>query len=326
LTPNFRSKKLVLRPLRAATDLASGKPGDDSRGIAAMDQDRFDRWTRALAAGGSRRRVLRAMAGGALGALLDRHGPDQAVAAEAACTRLGRRCEPGDRCCDGGRRKGGECRCLGRKMRCGDRCVSDRACCTDGRPGCPDGRRCRRGRCVAGDAGCTPDCDGKACGPDGCGGTCGPGCAAGETCDSDRRCVACPPEQTGCGFGYGCVDVETDPMHCGTCGRSCRYAERCVGGECVPPPTGSVPRGERCSADEQCDQAGGPTVCGVQHLACYQAEPCDPSGCLTMCVGVGSANEDGATCAEHCECAADAYCHDGRCRLGEWPEASSGNA
>ena len=72
-----------------------------------MDQTKFDDLTRTLADRSDRRRALRLLAGGALGALaglraLD--GPD-AADARVRCRRgkkpCGRRCIPQDKCCPG---------------------------------------------------------------------------------------------------------------------------------------------------------------------------------------------------------------------------------
>lgn len=40
----------------------------------------------------------------------------------------------------------------------------------------------------------------------------------------------CPTPLAEC--GGQCVDVQTDPRHCGECGRACRVGEACTGGTC----------------------------------------------------------------------------------------------
>jgi hypothetical protein len=75
---------------------------------------------------------------------------------------------------------------------------------------------------------CRPDCQRKICGDDGCGGTCG-ACAAGFTC-AGGICVCVSPRSLMCG---GCVDLLTDPHHCGRCDVTCSGGTPvCANGMC----------------------------------------------------------------------------------------------
>ena len=73
-----------------------------------MDGHRFDAWTRTLSAGASRRRLLRGLAAGAVGAVAGALGLRRAGAGvtPANCSAYGRVCTY-TRCC----RDGAECRC-----------------------------------------------------------------------------------------------------------------------------------------------------------------------------------------------------------------------
>ncbi len=95
----------------------------------------------------------------------------------------------------------------------------------------------------AGEALCSPRCEGRTCGPDGCGGTCGPGCNGGSTC-TEGVCIA-PP--VGCTGACACTSIP----------RSCTHN------------SGGIYGDGACAADGQCCQgtwfttpgACGPCAC-----------------------------------------------------------------
>ena len=111
-----------------------------------MDPTRFDEWTKAIGATGSRRSALRLLAGGAA-ALLGRAG----LEAAAACIGTGEPCAESPHCCSGAcsaERRGEPplrrcCLAKGRRCKKGAQCCSG-AC----------NRKTRRCACLA---------DGKAC-------------------------------------------------------------------------------------------------------------------------------------------------------------------
>jgi len=72
-----------------------------------VDNATFDGLTRSLVERTSRRGVTKALAGGALAAVLGRLGLEEA----AACVSTGRRCGNGKKCCDGAACKHRRCRC-----------------------------------------------------------------------------------------------------------------------------------------------------------------------------------------------------------------------
>ncbi|NMB77110.1 MAG: hypothetical protein GYA21_18525 [Myxococcales bacterium] len=160
-----------------------------------------------------------------------------------------------------------------------------------------------------GDAGCTPDCTGRACGFDPrCGTSCG-ACAPGDTCDDQGTCrPGCVPDCTGricgsdgcggscgnCDPGAGQVCVEASGQ-CVVCAPDCRDLE------CGPDPVcgalcGTCEGGFRCSATGQCEEVCRPDcqgracgldpVCGTLECgACPPGEACDAQGrCGPACV------------------------------------------
>lgn len=103
---------------------------------------------------------------------------------------------------------------------------------------CPAGQSCIGGMCSAM---CVPsveicngaddDCDGMIDESDAIGAAL---CLAGAACVAGR-CTptgGCAAGQIAC--GGACVDVQTDPSHCGACGVRCAAGARCVAGSCVP--------------------------------------------------------------------------------------------
>ncbi|HEY8428356.1 MAG TPA: hypothetical protein VIL20_08275 [Sandaracinaceae bacterium] len=157
------------------------------------------------------------------------------------CEAQGERCNALDDDCDG-RVDEGPPESIGCAM--GELCTAGACACPSerqcGGPGCTDidndplhcgacGHECASTqRCVAGSC-CTPsaetcngaddDCDGSV---DEGGADCGPGevCTAGAcTCPAAAMC------------GGSCVDLDRNPSHCGSCGRSCGGAF-CIDGDC----------------------------------------------------------------------------------------------
>ena len=64
----------------------------------------------------------------------------------------------------------------------------------------------------------SPPAPAKNCGDDGCGGRCGT-CAAGRVCQNGTCVLECASGQTVC--ADTCVDLESDPSHCGDCATIC---------------------------------------------------------------------------------------------------------
>ena len=144
-----------------------------------MDEARFDRMTRILAHGHSRRSALRLLAAGAIAALGAGLGVE-AAPAQTTCKPPGGKCSRHGQCCSGAcNRRRGRCRgCPSGEHLCGETCIPDDQCCagnaagklcgqtcipiadccTNGAPGCPASppHYCWAGECHMVSKGCRP--------------------------------------------------------------------------------------------------------------------------------------------------------------------------
>ena len=219
-----------------------------------MDGERFDAITRRLAAGASRRGALRLLAGGALGGLLARLGPQEAAATHAGCRHNGASCARAGQCCSG-RCDSGTCRPCTKAGQCPQPAnPCQRAVCT-GTGRCalrdkPTGTACGEGQV----------CCGGVCTVLGTNANCG-GC--GESCE--RTCQACT------GAGTCAAANEGAPCSDGT--KFCRSGT-CIGDDCVPV-------GGTCSNGGECCGGGCQTetwtCCATGNGACVEdADCCNP--------------------------------------------------
>lgn len=147
-----------------------------------MDAKRLAALRQGLGAFPSRRTVLRAVAGIALGAWAGMIGP---AAAPARKRRT----------------------CKGNKKRCGKRCIPKTACCR-----CPAGTFCQHGGCFVGCSGATPGnclvggdcglCAKTVAGPNVCAE--GVDCTAAQPCENDGGCpIGQVCTETGCCTSFG---------------------------------------------------------------------------------------------------------------------------
>ena len=160
------------------------------------------------------------------------------------------------------------------------------------------------GACEAGFAHCsaTPNigCEADLSQSSSCGG-CGIQCAGGSTCrgaSSSYYCLQPCQAPTPAACGFSCVDLQTDPNNCGTCGHSCDafYAQvACQQGNCVI--LGCTdPTVADCTSDSGCETTlGSDTNCGgCNDPACTLANTMftcsDGLGCTASVCAVGFAN------------------------------------
>ena len=262
-----------------------------------MDDRRFDRLARTVAAGGTRRAALRLLGGGVIAALARLGFPADEAAAldrDASCRGSCDQCTKDGQCCSG-RCREGQCRCKERGS-----CKVDRACCSgqcrrDGtcKPAaavaCGTGEPSDGEDCVPRDAACipsgTPCCNGDECvGDTALGGVCRPPCDGGTTRCGDvclpycelgaphesgcEECV-CPPNTTGCTLGTGGY---AKPNTC-------------------------------CAADRQCCRQGligDPStvnICCEPGQVCCRLDVADPPGNSTGVCCDSCATPDGTGCA-----------------------------
>lgn len=142
--------------------------------------------------------------------------------------------------------------------KCGDcshECDADEWC-VDSSCVCRPGLVLRKNQCV------DPNAD-----PEACGG--GESCEAPTPLCQNGDCVAsCSPGRDEC--DGGCFDLDTSPLHCGTCARACEVDKLCSGGECFEFAPGtscdSCPC-DTCTGDfSRCCELAGHVVC-VSHDA-----------------------------------------------------------
>lgn len=150
--------------------------------------------------------------------------------------------------------------------------------------------------------------------------------AGGGACDTSR----CENPDSTCCNGESCIDVQTNPFHCGGCGKVCGAREICSGGLCVCRGGGrdaACGGGSLCCSDgcrevmkdtancggcgracvkgETCE--GGSCKCGPAGLACRSGQECCGSGCSNLM-------DDPKNCGK-CgkECAMGKACKNGLC-------------
>jgi hypothetical protein len=118
---------------------------------------------------------------------------------------------------------------------CGTRLLCERGCvdplnhplhCGACGESCKAGARCMMGRCACGPG--SRDCGSE------CRGCCSSGdCPMDKTCSEGECVLLCELPRVGC--VDRCVDLQTEPKHCGRCGNDCGPMGSCVGGTCMRP-------------------------------------------------------------------------------------------
>jgi hypothetical protein len=196
-----------------------------------MDDARFDAITRAFTI--SRRTTGKTLFGAGLGLLLAGRRRDAA----ADCKKVGQGCDRSDDCCKDAKCRRGECKCKNGFTDCSGRCKNlnnnenhcggcDDACPRP--PATPNPHTCCSGTCR------NLPTDENHCG------ACNAECPIGTYCDDGIggilcRCfetdAPCEPDETCC--TGGCVDLQDNQDHCGSCNNPCTNPELCTDGSCV---------------------------------------------------------------------------------------------
>src|SRR5262249_36142929 len=103
--------------------------------------------------------------------------------------------------------------------------------------------------------------------------------ACGTKCADDQTCVAgecrCRPDEFDCSGGSStklCVDIMTDPYHCGGCQRGCQGGQLCIAGVCR----------EQCAHGK--DDCNGSPADGCETNIDSDPENC--GACGNVCDGV----------------------------------------
>jgi hypothetical protein len=285
-----------------------------------MDGQRFDSFTRLLASGGSRRGLLRAVAGLGVGLLvgIGRNGP---VAADH-CGLLGTTCDPEGRpCCPGFGCDPDTLTCERVCASLTDPCAADGDCCPD--LFCIEGACGRPSECTEFLQPCTSS--------DEC---CGTQFGTGF-CSSQGLCAACSPEDGSCGSTAECCPGLGLQCSFGTCqpcaaqGESCEFNACCAGLSCLEDGTCGVAAPVCVEAGQACDEnstccddlpctrgiCGGPDCAAIGQICfdgseCCDDLICDNGACAAPCLGADE------SCSEDPEgCCSGLICDDGVCVL-----------
>lgn len=162
---------------------------------------------------------------------------------------------------------------------------------------------------------------------------------ATPVCEGSAGSFACAGEPCAPGFercGSECVDVGSDPSHCGACDAGCGTGEDCVGGTCA---CGGAP----CAPGEECCDGACAVLstddshCGFCGRACDPGETCSGGACLcggdrcsafAMCCD--GACVDGLSDPDHCgscgnRCGPEETCGSGLCGCGSGVALCSGS-
>ncbi len=152
--------------------------------------------------------------------------------------------------------------------------------------------------------------------------------AAATTAPPTTDSGGCPEEQTEC--DGTCVDLQSDPTHCGDCFLSCPAGRTCSAGTCVCAEGTTDCLGTCCTAEEtcvegRCTPAPGAVFCNEDQAACggvcvdpfNDTSNCGGCGIVCpaglICYGGGCVCPEGTTtCGGSC-CAANEECLEGQC-------------
>lgn len=113
------------------------------------------------------------------------------------------------------------------------------------------------------------------------------------TCEQMR----CVDPDTICCNDEPCVDIKTNPQHCGACGKTCSNLEACSNGQCV------------------CRGGGGSQTCGAG-TACCPDRPAFVGGCKNLQTDTANCGSCGRACR------ASETCTAGSCQCGGGPGCS----
>jgi hypothetical protein len=119
--------------------------------------------------------------------------------------------------------------------------------------------------------------------------------AAAKPKAPDKKKPDCCPKAAPTLCGRTCVDVATDPSHCGGCGAACIPGGTCSDGACIAPP---------CVTSADCIQPADPCQASVcTEGVCVLADRCPPES--TCAGGVCTCPAGTTYCAAQNVCVAD---------------------
>ena len=157
----------------------------------------------------------------------------------------------------------------------------------------------------------------------GCANDPGPGMSGGDGGRPDKG-IVCGPGATVC--DGQCVNLSSNPSHCGVCGTACKAGEVCSGGKCaLSCQTGLTDCSGACVNTDS-----DPKNCGACGTACQAGEVCSAGKCALSCpppqkkcgggdagppycANVQSDNSNCGACGTACQ--AGEVCSAGKCAL-----------
>lgn len=142
-----------------------------------------------------------------------------------------------------------------------------------------------------------------------CTGFCGPKDRTG------RRQCGCPSGATAC--GSSCVDLQTDPSACGTCGVTCQTGASCIAGDC------KAHGGDACTVDADCFSNACISGLGCQKNTgrerCIVDRDCGSGVCVE---GTCAVNPAGGSCLYLSDCSTQS-CTAGVCDFRGLPASAA---
>jgi hypothetical protein len=158
------------------------------------------------------------------------------------------------------------------------------------------------GDCSPGLTRCRSGCVDLSSDGDHCG-SCSSSCVTGASCDHGT-CRSPGTDPNGCTAGltfcssfHQCLDLQSNPFTCGSCGTPCLNGERCAGGVCQ---AGTCVEGTACQGPD-----------GSFHCSTLQSDASNCGACNHVCPGGQSCS--GGQCAP-ISCGGLAYCGDAGCQ------------
>jgi hypothetical protein len=117
--------------------------------------------------------------------------------------------------------------------------------------------------------------------------------------------AACPSGLTWCP-GLGCVDLQSDSNHCGSCEVKCSSGQGCCGGECLPlQPDGCCVGYTKC--DGVCCVPG--STCSNGICLCSGSAPTIPNSCGLCGTQVAGCSATGQWSFTYAQCRNQGVCH-----------------
>jgi hypothetical protein len=151
-------------------------------------------------------------------------------------------------------------------------------------------------------------------------------CGLNGVCNGKGTCnITCPGGSGGCASGLtlcsgSCVNLATDPLHCGTCSTQCSADQACLNSVCVY----KCPTSETMCNGECVDLTSDDTNCGGCDTVCQSGKRCingncqprctsTQTNCSGSCVDVNTDPNNCGTCGN--ACSPSQACSAGVCTL-----------